>query len=804
MATAHIHLLKHLYHLARADGTEALTDGELVQRFAACGEEASFAALVRRHGPLVLQVCQRLLEDTHTAEDVFQAAFLVLARKAGTLRKPETVGSFLYGVAYRLAQRARADAARRRRHESRQAATPPADLLAEVSGRELLAVLEGELDRLPAKYRTPLALCCLHGRTRDEAARQLGWSLRTLERRLQRGRSLLHARLMRRGLGLSALFLGALVTRPASALPAGLLGPTVRAALAFHAAPSVQAAGRAALLAQGLLRTMLLGRLKTAASLAVTLTLLAAGAFSVAPPISAARTREAQPAAQSQPKPAAPPARPAAVEDNLVLQTEDGVAAGLQWLARQQRDGHWRLDGTHRNDIAATAFALLPLLAAGEKPGRTDILHPYGRAVERGLKFLLRQQKDDGAFAGDMYAHALATRTVCLAYERTSDPALKAPAQRALDYIVKAQHEGGGWRYSPGQPGDTSVTSYQVSALAAGRRAGLTVPDETLTRAGKFLDQVATPDRSGYSYVPNSQPSFNMSAAGQLCRLELGAKADNKGLVAWADSLRQEALLKKEKLDLYYLHYATRAMRGRGGDDWKRWEEIVRQIVLQRQEQDVRTSEAGSWPPDEGGVGKACGRLMATSLALMTLQLCAEDDKPPESPARELAARELAALYASLGNDRFITAHHAVRTMAGSPRSSVPFLQAELRPAVPLDGRRIERLIADLDNDKFAVREKATAELEKLGERVQPTLRKALANNPTLETRRRIEQLLEATGPDNRNPAQRRVLFAVEVLVQARSPEARRLLETLAAGAPDAPLTHAAKSGLERLDKAKK
>jgi hypothetical protein len=113
----------------------------------------------------------------------------------------------------------------------------------------------------------------------------------------------------------------------------------------------------------------------------------------------------------------------------------------------------------------------------------------------------------------------------------------------------------------------------------------------------------------------------------------------------------------------------------------------------------------------------------------------------------------------------------------------------------------MERLIADLDNDKFAVREKATVELERLGERVQPALRKALTNNPSLETRRRIEQVLEATDPENRGPAQRRALFAVEVLVQAGTPEARRLLETLAAGAPDAPLSDAAKNGLERLSK---
>ncbi len=98
-------LLKHLYGLMPVPGTDALADGELLRRFTLHGEEVAFAALVRRHGPLVLQVCQRLLHDPNTAEDVFQATFLVLARKANALRKPEAVGSFLYGVAYRLARR---------------------------------------------------------------------------------------------------------------------------------------------------------------------------------------------------------------------------------------------------------------------------------------------------------------------------------------------------------------------------------------------------------------------------------------------------------------------------------------------------------------------------------------------------------------------------------------------------------------------------------------------------------------------------------------------------------------------------
>ena len=175
-------LLKHLYGLMPVPGTDALADGELLRRFTLHGEEVAFAALVRRHGPLVLQVCQRLLHDPNTAEDVFQATFLVLARKAKRSRKPEAVGSFLYGVAYRLARRAHMKSRHGRSMKSVVSLRRPLDPLAEVSGRELLAILEDELNRLPAKYRLPLVLCCLQGRTRDEAAGHLGLALRTLQR----------------------------------------------------------------------------------------------------------------------------------------------------------------------------------------------------------------------------------------------------------------------------------------------------------------------------------------------------------------------------------------------------------------------------------------------------------------------------------------------------------------------------------------------------------------------------------------------------------------------------------------------
>jgi RNA polymerase sigma factor (sigma-70 family) len=803
-------LLRYLDALAERRSTEGLADGELLRRFATRGDESSFAALVRRHGPFVLQVCRRLLADPHTAEDVFQATFLVLARRANFLRKPEAVGSFLYGVAYRLARRARVESARRRLHERRHLTPPPADPLAEVSGRELFAVLEDELNALPWKYRLPLELCCMQGRTRDEAARQAGWSLRTLQRRLEQGRSLLRNRLTRRGLAFTGLLPGTLLAPPAAeALPTTVLTHTVRAAVAFTSR-SAGVVGlpseRAAALAGGMLRVMYVTRLKVASSLLLALTILITGMYTLAPssagqPVETrVETRSEAPAAQPKAD-SKPPTRPVVdAEMERVIRTDDAIATGLQWLVRQQaRDGRWSLDGNNRNDVAATAFALLPLVEAGETPKSAGALHPYSWSVEKGLKYLLTKQSVEGSFAGDMYANALATRAVCEAYHRTKDPALKASAQRALGFIVQAQHEGGGWRYAPKQPGDTSVTSYQLAALVSGRRAGLAVPEQTLTLAGKFLDSVMSADGSGYAYYPGGPSTPTMSAAGHLCRLELGGKRDDQGLAQWAASLRRLDLAKAENEGysrVYYQYYVTRALWLRGGDDWNSWEKKALASILDQQDHGENAEKRGSWPPYP-----TVGRLMTTSLAVLTLQLYAQRDPSPRLPARELSPREITALYGTLGDEDFVKARRAMRLLMSSPRDSVAFLRMSLRPVAPVDARRIDRLIDDLENDKFAVREKATAELEKLGELAHPVLRKRLTSNPSLEVRRRIEQVLEATESRTRTPELRRSLRAVEVLVVAASPEAHELLKGLASGAPEAPLTQAAKAGLQRLDK---
>ena len=178
------------------------TDADLLDRFTRSRDQAAFAALVRRHGPMVFGVCRRVLRDPHEAEEAFQVTFLVLVRKAGGLRQPGRLASWLYGVANRVARKSRVSAARRGKHERAAGETntsvPPDELDADVK-----AVLDEEMVALPEKYRAPLVLCYLQGMTNEAAAERLGWPPGSMSYRLARGRELLRKRLVRRGVCLA-------------------------------------------------------------------------------------------------------------------------------------------------------------------------------------------------------------------------------------------------------------------------------------------------------------------------------------------------------------------------------------------------------------------------------------------------------------------------------------------------------------------------------------------------------------------------------------------------------------------------
>jgi RNA polymerase sigma factor (sigma-70 family) len=195
-----------------------LADDQLLDRFLGPDEsaaETAFQALVRRHGPMVMGVCRHILDQVHDAEDAFQATFLVLARKAGTIHDRRVLGRWLYEVAYRIAIRSRTHAARRRAHERQGAEMAAAEprLEEDPGWTELRPVLHEEVNRLPEKYRTAVVLCYFEGRTNEEAAELLQWPVGTVKGRLSRAREMLRTRLNRRGLGLSSAFLAMSLAR---------------------------------------------------------------------------------------------------------------------------------------------------------------------------------------------------------------------------------------------------------------------------------------------------------------------------------------------------------------------------------------------------------------------------------------------------------------------------------------------------------------------------------------------------------------------------------------------------------------
>jgi hypothetical protein len=356
--------------------------------------------------------------------------------------------------------------------------------------------------------------------------------------------------------------------------------------------------------------------------------------------------------------------RSAATRQRMVLEgggnaaSEAAVASGLKFLALHQcPDGRWTLHDFNRyartaplpggkivpdnstpltakrNDIAGTAFGLLPFLAAGithKAAAKSKAAVDYTKTVNAALQYLMRKQSrsssDRGYYGGDMYAHGLATIAMCEAYGLSSDPLLKASAQMALTYIVNCQDVGGGWRYAPRTAGDTSVTGWQLMALKSGQMAGLLVPPSVLRKCEKFLDSVETSAKGGYQYVPNSGESYTMSAVGLLCRQYLGVNPRNPGLLKGVKALKQYPPGKTD--NLYYEYYATQVMHHMGGEHWQFWnlgpggtgKGGIRDTLLAKQDKgNAKLGNKGSWAT--GGGDAAGGRMMATSLSLLTLEV---------------------------------------------------------------------------------------------------------------------------------------------------------------------------------------
>jgi RNA polymerase sigma factor (sigma-70 family) len=339
-------VLRHIRQLAKVRKDHELPDHQLLERFARQRDESAFAALLGRHGPMVLGVCRSVLHDLHDAEDAFQAAFLLLAQKAGSIHRREAVSGWLYRVAYHLAVRAKANAARRRVLEKRAVTIPSADPVLDLSLREVRAMLFEELRGLPEQYRAPVVLCGLEEKPLDEAARLLGWTKGTVKGRLQRGRALLRARLRRRGLELPVgLAATALALHSASGkVSAALADSTLRAAVRVAAGGGVVAgvvSAEVAALVQGASKSMFSSKAKIATILVLAMT-IAASAFGVL----RHRAAAADPAAPAQCQVEKPNPQPGSEAEGTievrgrVLDPEGKPVAGAKlYLAQSTPDG---------------------------------------------------------------------------------------------------------------------------------------------------------------------------------------------------------------------------------------------------------------------------------------------------------------------------------------------------------------------------------------------------------------------------------------------------------------------------------
>jgi RNA polymerase sigma factor (sigma-70 family) len=279
-------VLRYIRKIVDRSGFALVPDSQLLDRFIHHQNEAAFAELVERHGPMVMGACRRVLCNSHDAEDAFQATFLVLIRRACDIGDADRLANWLYGVAFRTATKAKTDAFRRQARESQAVHNRANSLEDEGLWHDVSPILDEEINLLPPKYRAPVVLCYLQGKTNEEAARQLGWPKGTVATRLFRARERLRHRLTRRGMAISTTVMATILSqaRALGTLPASVVNGTIQTALlvvASHGLATGIVSNQIAALTKGVLKTMLISKLKTIATLGLVVGIAGVGVGAV-------------------------------------------------------------------------------------------------------------------------------------------------------------------------------------------------------------------------------------------------------------------------------------------------------------------------------------------------------------------------------------------------------------------------------------------------------------------------------------------------------------------------------------------
>ena len=802
-----------LIRALHARGAEDKTDGQLLEQFVNAHDESAFTVLVRRHGPMVLGVCRRILGSHADADDAFQATFLVLIRKAASLTSRAVLGDWLHGVARHTALKAKADAARRRAKEQ---AAARRDIQGDEARNDWLPLLDEEMSRLPEKYRLPIVLCDLEGRTRQEAAKRLGWPEGTVASRLMRGRALLAKRLIRTAQAVSGASALALAGGAAqAALPSMLVSSTVQAA-ALVAAGKMTAQGaltaNALVLAKGALQTMFWHKMKLGTFALFVAIVCSIGYATIALSASNAGTqppakKKALPAEGEQPavssKPGAMPEQDAGRPIHSLTGHKDRIRS-VAYSSDGQCIASASWDGTIRLWDPKT----------GKEVRRLDVppTKSYNPAYLSQVLF-----SPDGEFVVVAQQSFPSEPGVIVWNRRTGERVRDLPGQH-IAIAPDGKHIAcDGW--------GTLTSTIRLYEFATGKlvreihspysRVDLLV----YSRDGNTLfAQVGIPrpplgdgsERAGHD--PAAIRAWDV-ATGKERRTGLdGAGAGHIAIspdgrtLALSSSLR-EAATGGERVGLGGHSHAVVAVAfspdGRtvatgSMDGTVRLWDLLSGKEVGRFGKEVERFKGGwvltvAFSPD--GRTVASGGLDKTVLVWDVSKITGRRRESAErSPA------ELEADWKDLSGDA-AKGYAAVGRLVSSGKQAVPFLGKQLQSAKPPDTKRIERLIGDLDGASFQVREQAARELTALGELAVPFVQQALAGNASLEARRRLEALLDHLEKADLSAETVRQIRAVEVLEFIGTSAARRLLEKLAAGPAEMRLTLEARAAAARLGK---